>query len=159
MVLKDRGLTEKSSQGRPILGYSDTGTVKLDLDEVSFRTAKYWALKAMKQFKLGGFIILKSSENCYHIVFDRKVSWSENMHIVAWVSLLSKNRGILRWLPMQCIKESSTLRVSPKKDKPSPRVVYRYGKQDGQIQRFLEYRQIIKNILHACLGAQPFIMP
>ena len=30
---------------------------------------------------------------------------------------------------MQCIKESSTLRVSPKKEKPSPRIVYRYGKE------------------------------
>ncbi len=146
-ALKDHGLTEKSSQGKPLLGYSDTETVKLDLDGVSFRTAKHWALKSMKQFKLGGLIILKSSERCYHVVFDRRVSWAENMHVVAWVSLLSKNRGILRWLPMQCIKESSTLRVSPKKDKPSPRVVYRYGKQYGQIRSFLEYRQKIKSII------------
>jgi len=68
------------------IGYSDTETVKLDLDNMSFRTTKYWALKAMKRFKLGGFIILKSSWNCYHVVFNRTVSWSENMHIVAWVS-------------------------------------------------------------------------
>ena len=121
--------------------------MKLDLDNVSFRSTKYWALKAMKRFRLGGFIILKSSENCYHVVFNRMVSWSENMHIVAWVSLLSKNRGILRWLPMQCIKESSTLIVSPKKDKPPPRVVYRYSKQYGQIRSFLEYRQKIKFII------------
>ena len=56
--------------------------------------------------------IIKSSENCYHVVFNRGVSWSENMRIVAWVSLLSHNRGLLRWFVMQCIKESSTLMVS-----------------------------------------------
>jgi hypothetical protein len=45
----------------------------------------------MEWFKLEGFIILKSSENNYHVVFNRRVSWPENMKIVAWVSLLSHN--------------------------------------------------------------------
>jgi len=54
---------------------------------------------------------------------------------------------------MQCIKEKgSTLRVSPKSGnpnpKPSPRVVYRYGKQDGQIREFLNYRKMLKNIIN-----------
>ena len=33
---------------------------------------------------------------------------------------------------MQCIKESSTLRVSRKKGKMSPRIVFRNGKQDKE---------------------------
>ena len=109
--------------------------------------AGFWALKAMKQFRLGGFIVLNSSKRCYHVVFNRSVSWSENLHVVAWVSLLSKNRGILRWLPMQCIKESSTLRVSSKGGKPSPRIVFRFGKQDDQVRRFLESRKKIKKLV------------
>jgi len=48
---------------------------------------------------------------------------------------------------MQCIKGGSTLRISPKKDKPSPRIVYRYGKQDGEIHLFLLKRQEIWNIM------------
>jgi hypothetical protein len=35
---------------------------------------------------------------------------------------------------MQGIKESSTLRVGLKGGKPSLRMVYRWGKQDGQIK-------------------------
>jgi len=48
---------------------------------------------------------------------------------------------------MQCIKGGSTLRISPKKAKPSPRIVYRYGKQDGEIRLFLLKRQEIWNIM------------
>ena len=48
---------------------------------------------------------------------------------------------------MQCIKEETTLRVSPKGAKPSPRIVYRFGEQDKQIEKFLSYRREIKNII------------
>ena len=47
---------------------------------------------------------------------------------------------------MQCIKEASTLRISPKRNKPYPRIVLRHGKQDDQIRQFLAYRKLVKNI-------------
>jgi hypothetical protein len=100
----------------------------------------------MKWFKLKGFIILKSSKNCYHVVFDRAVSWSQNMRIVAWVSLQSHSGSLCKWFLMQCIKGCSTLRVSPKREKPSPRIVYRCGNQSENISEFLKNRQLIKKI-------------
>jgi len=87
----------------------------------------------MKSFKLRGFVILKSSENHYLAVFDRAVSRSENVKVMAWAALLTHKIGQLRYLQMLCIKESSTLRVSSKGGKPSPRIVYRFGKQDEEI--------------------------
>ena len=147
MAMKASGLTEKLCLGKPIFGMTEDEAVMLDFDNVSFNTTKYWASKAMKFHKLGGFIILKSSKDCYHVVFDRSVSWSENMRIVAWVSLLSHNKGTQRYHLMQCIKQSSTLRISNKNQKPSPRIVYRNGKQDNQIRSFLEYRKLIKRII------------
>ena len=130
-----------------ILGYTDTETVMLDFDHMPLENVKYWAKRTMRYFKLGGFLILESSENCYHVVFNRMVMWSENMSIVASVTLLSHNRGLRRWQLMQCRKQSSTLRVSPKGTKPSPRIVYREGKEDTQIAGFLRYRRMIKDIM------------
>jgi hypothetical protein len=46
----------------------------LDFDDRCFRYAKDWAFRTLKQFRLGGFVILKSSKNHYHVVFDRPVS-------------------------------------------------------------------------------------
>jgi hypothetical protein len=79
-------------------------------------------------------------------VFDGGVSWTENMRVVAWVALLSHNRGLAKWFLMQCIKGCSTLRVSFKRKKPPPRIVYRHGKQDQNIKDFLRNRKIIKKM-------------
>jgi hypothetical protein len=146
MVKEGIGLIEKLNPEPPMLGYTDKSTVKLDFDDVPFKLVKYWAIRAMKWFRLRGFIILKSSKNHYHVLFDKSVTWKKNMHIVAWVCLESKNEGLKKWFLMQCIKESSTLRVSSKNEKPSPMVVIRYNKQDNEISRFLEWRKFIKSI-------------
>jgi hypothetical protein len=121
----------KKSSPEFILGYTDTETVKLDLDDVSFERVKYWALGTTKQFKLGGFIILKSSQNSYHVVFDKPVSWVRNVAIVAWVCLMTKHRRLTEWLIMQCIKQGSTLRIGPKKEKIDYRVLKRCARRRG----------------------------
>ena len=130
-----------------ILGISDTETVKLDFDNVPFKTVKYWAERAVNWFQLQGFLILKSSESSYHVVFNRTVSWLENVKIMAWIAMESQIAKLKDYSLMQCIKMSSTLRVSPKKEKQPPRIVYRHGKQDGEIENYLLYRRLIKNIM------------
>lgn len=143
------GLTERLNRNslNSIFGFTDVETVKLDFDDTSFKTVRYWAFRTMRWFKLEGFVILKSSENCYHVVFNRSVCWSENMRIVGWVTLLSHKPKLEKWFVMQCIKQGSTLRVSTKKEKCSPRVVFRYGRQDKQIDGFLTYRRLIKRFV------------
>ena len=147
MVIWGCGLTKKLNRGKPFFGLTEDEAVMIDFDDSSFKTVLYWAKTTMKYHHLEGFIILKSSKNSFHVVFNRSVSWSENMRIVAWVSLLSRNQGTQKYHLMQCIKQSSTLRVSNKKQKSAPRIVYRHGKQDDQIQSFLDYRKLIKRIL------------
>lgn len=130
-----------------VLGFTDDETVMLDLDETTFREVKYWAKRALEFFDLGGFLIMKSSKGNYHVVFNRKISWTENMSIVASIAIQTKHEGLKKWFLLQCRKKSSTLRVGPKGEKPSPRIVYREGKQDGQIAEFHEWRKYIKNII------------
>ena len=129
-----------------ILGFTDTVTVKLDFDNIYYKIVKHWAERTVNWFQLEGYIILKSSKNCYHILFNRKVSWSENVRIMAWVAIESQIQKLKDYVLMQCIKMSSTLRISSKKGKPSPRIVYRFGKEDDQIHSFLSYRRKIKRI-------------
>ena len=148
-------LTGKLCRGKPIFGLTDDEAVMIDFDNSNFRTVLYWAKRTMKFHKLEGFIVLKSSEKSYHVVFNRSVDWSENMRIVAWVSLLSHKKGTQNYHLMQCIKQASTLRVSKKRQKPKPRIVYRHGKQNEQIQGFLEYRKMIKWIIKKLETEQP----
>ena len=131
------------------LGISSTERVVLDLDDTDFKNVQYWAERALNWFDLGGYLILKSSPGCYHVVFNRSVNWPENMRVVAWVAYLSGNEGLRRWHRMQCIKMKSTLRIGPKNEKKSPRIVKRVGEQDRQIKEFLEIRNEVKMILNA----------
>lgn len=139
-----------------IIGFSDDETVMLDFDETSFKTVRYWARQASRHFKLGGFIILKSSKSSYHVVFNRRVTWTENMSVVAWTALESRKEKLRLWLLMQCIKKWSTLRVSPKGKKPPPRIVYREGEHDGQIVGYLEYRRIVKRVWETLRCEPPY---
>jgi len=134
----------KKSSRKPIFGYSDRTTVKLDFDGELFRKVKYWAEKAMKHFRLGGYIILKSSRDHYHVLFNKTVIWEENTKIMAWVAVLSGNAGLKKWVLMQLIKGASTLRVSSKGNKASPRIVRCEGRQDQEISAFLRWRRLIK---------------
>jgi hypothetical protein len=119
----------------------------LDLDDTKAKDIKSLARKTCKRFRLGGFIMLKSSLNNYHVVFNKKVSWKDNMAIVAWMALESKKPKLQTWFIMQCIKQGSTLRISKKRDKPCPRIVYREGREDNMIKAFLEYRIMVKYIM------------
>lgn len=140
-------MKKKSNQGKPTIGFSDTETVMVDFDNTPLTVVKKWADLAMNGFDLEGFLIFKSSKNSYHVVFNRPVSWSENCSIVAWVALLSGNEKLKTYFLMQCIKESSTLRISSKGKKPCPRIVFRLGKQDKQVKEYLSYRRKIKTII------------
>jgi hypothetical protein len=106
----------------------------------------------MKWFRLKGFIILKSSEKCYHVVLDRVVSWSENMRVVAWFALMSHNKGLSRWFLMQCIKGCSTLRVSSERGKPPSRVICKFGEQNESVKDFL--RKKTNNKENQCKTAE-----
>jgi hypothetical protein len=62
------------------------------------------------------------------------------------VAILSKNIKVKDYALMQGIKMSSTLRISPKADKPSPRIVYRFGSQGNAVKDFLDFREFVKQI-------------
>ena len=113
----------------PIVGVDGyRKTVMLDFDNMKFKDVRYWADRTKKWFKLEGFIILKSSKDCYHQVFDRSVSWRKNVHIMNWVAhnYCLANKIVLpplvRYVLLQGIKEDSTLRIGWKGDKPPPRI-------------------------------------
>ena len=91
-------------------------------------------------------MIVQSSKKGFHVVFDHAADWIDNVSIMAWVVLHSKNPGLLKWFTMQCIKRSSTLRVSSKGDKPPPRIVHREGCQDDRIKSYLDFRETLRGI-------------
>lgn len=142
------GLIEKLNRSKPIIGYTDPSIVMLDFDNMGLEEVRYWASRICKEHKLGGFLIIRSSKRNHHIVFNRAVSWDENVSIVASLCLELKHENLTKWFLLQCIKKEPTLRISVKGRKPSPKIVYRYGKGDGQIKEYLRYRKYGRLLSH-----------
>jgi hypothetical protein len=128
--LKDH---ERSRIQRVTFGNFDTHTVQADFDLTPLPKVKYWAYRANEWFDLDGFLILESSRTRYrtkdkhtgkviygysesncNVVWDRYVAWAENLEILGWLALESQISGLTDYLIMQCIKRSSTLRLSEK---------------------------------------------
>ena len=130
-----------------LVGFTDTETLKLDLDETSFKDVKDLAKKTERKFNLRGFLILRSSKDNYHVIFNREVSWSENVSIMSHVVLATKKTKLLKWFLLQCRREASTLRVGSKGDKRPPRIVFRSGDEASRIMVFLDSRRQIKRFL------------
>ncbi len=145
-VRREIGLLLKSSHS-VILGDWDKHTVQIDFDNMEYHCVLEICRKVKSWFRLQGFLVLNSSVGNYHVVFNRRVSWTTNVSVMGWISLLSKNEKVKDYVIMQCVKGSSTLRIGPKGDKPYPRIVFREGRQDGQIKWFLYNRRIIKDIV------------
>lgn len=137
------GLKEQSNP-KTLFGITDTETVKLDFDDTPLDDVNYWAKRVYHWFKLDGFLILKSNESSYHVVFDLPVSWELNVHIMNWVAVECQLKKLSDYVLMQGIKESSTLRVGNKGGKKPPKIKFRFGKQCKQVKKFLEKRKEIQ---------------
>lgn len=149
-----------------VLGDWDNDIVKIDWDERSITDVKRFSFMLNNRYKLDGFIILQSSikthkiwdeehtqivyrfkVGSFHTVFNRAISWSNLISILAWLCLYVKDEGLSKWFYMQLIKGTFTLRHCFKKRKSIPKIVFRYGNQNGQIAEFLANRKFILDIL------------
>ena len=130
-----------------ILGLSDQSTVKLEFDKVPLIFVKYWAKRTCTFYMLEGFIILQSSQSSFHVVFNLPVSWETNFEIMCWVATMSQLEKLRDYVLLQGRKKSSTLRVGNKGEKPPPTIIFRFGKQDKEINEFLIKRKEIQKII------------
>jgi hypothetical protein len=126
-----------------VIVYSDRETVKLDLDDIELSDVRKWSRRACEFFDLYGHQISESSKDCYHVIFDRSVSWSMNVRVMAWVCLMTHHEPLVIWFILQCRKGCSTLRITPKGDKAEPRIIERFGSQGNEIRKYLEYKNNI----------------
>lgn len=140
-----------------IMGISDEHTVMVDLDDTTFFEALKLAALALKKFRLGGFIIFKSSPEHYHLIFDKPCSVIKVFKVISWIAIMSRNPNIWKYVCMQGIKGYCTLRVSPKPINPNgfkhtPRIVYRHGTQNQMIKDYLTFRKhILKSVKNSDL--------
>jgi hypothetical protein len=121
------------------IGFNTDRGVLLDLDNMTFRSALRTAETLLKQYRLEGFLLIKSSPKNYHVVFNRYLSWKKITMIVC------SKYECLRWAIFKLREGQLTLRISKKNGKNKPKVVRQMGKSDKLVKDYLEVYEIFKD--------------
>lgn len=147
-----------------ITGYSDKNTVMFDFDNISLEDVRHCCNLVMEYYHLGGYVILESSKNHYHAIFDKYVSQLTRISITGWICIVGLKCGMIglewdkehtreyarsrieamKWAIMQDIKRGPTLRFSNKGSKGPPSFIESYGTQNHMIARYWETRKLFE---------------
>jgi hypothetical protein len=112
-------------------------------DYIGYEEAWIRAFEALEDFK-EGFLFAESSKRHYHLVFNRRTAKSKVISMIATICLRTRDEELTRWFLNQFTRGNFTLRISSKGKKPSPKIVFRYGKQDKETKRYLQHRRFIR---------------
>jgi len=136
----------KRVQNMFVYGFTTDKGLLLDLDNTSLAETRKIANKYMNRFKLEGYLILKSSQNNYHVVFNKYLTWKKAMEYlfkIVWYYHYYEHGSkpsLTGWAILQACKKSMTLRISNKKHKPKPRYIEEFGKTDKLIDDYCKFR-------------------
>lgn len=106
--------------------------VLLDLDNMTYRKAKWIAKKLMEKYRLEGFLLIRSSRRSYHAVFNRYLSWKKITEVLFCM------HECIRYAVQQMQNGHLALRISPKNGKNKPKILLTIGKTDKLIKDYLE---------------------
>jgi len=121
-----------------VIGFTTDKGIIIDLDNMTYKKAKYIADTLLKKHKLEGFLLIKSSEKSYHVIFNKYLSWRKITKI------LFSSYEAIRYAVFQMKEGFLTLRISRKNGKNKPKIVCKKGKTDKLIKDYLEVYEAFK---------------
>jgi FMN phosphatase YigB (HAD superfamily) len=140
------GLIGKSKKHRKyVCGFTTIKGLLLDLDNTTLKESSAIAEFYCKRFRLKGYLIARSSENNYHVVFNRYLTWKKTLEYlfkIVWRYHYHEHGmkpSLTYWAILQACKGSETLRISKKNHKAVPKVVRCYGETDKLCRDYMEY--------------------
>lgn len=115
-----------------VIGFMTNRGLIVDLDNMKFKKARWLARTLCKQYKLEGYLLIRSSEKNYHVVFNRYLQWK------TITKILFRQYEALRWAVFQMQSGYLTLRISKKNGENKPKILLKVGKQDKLIKEYTE---------------------
>jgi hypothetical protein len=117
------------------IGFMTNRGVVVDLDNMTFKKAKWIAEMLLKRYRLEGFLLVRSSEKSYHVVFNRYLRWR------TITKILFSLYECIRYAVFQMKDGFLTLRISKKNGKDKPKILMEVGKQDKARARLTAKRE------------------
>jgi len=121
------------------IGFNTDRGLMLDLDNMKYKKAKWTAESLLKDYKLEGFLLIRSSKKNYHVVFNRYLRWK------TITKILFSMYECVRYAVFQMKEGKLTLRISKKNGKDKPKILRQVGKTDKLIKDYLEVFEKFKD--------------
>jgi len=121
------------------IGFMTKQGLILDLDNMSYRSAKRFAERLLNKYKLEGYLLIRSSPKNYHIVFNRYLTWR------TITTILFSQYKCLGWAVFQMKSGYLTIRISKKNSENKPRILLKTGKLDKLCAKYLELYEELKD--------------
>jgi len=121
------------------IGFMTKQGLVFDLDNMSYKSAKRFAERLLKQYKLEGYLLIRSSPKNYHIVFNKYLSWR------TITKILFSQYKCLGWAVFQMKSGYLTIRISRKNNEFKPRILLRVGNLDKLCRKYLELYEELKD--------------
>lgn len=114
------------------IGFMTKRGVVLDLDNMTEKKATLKAELLLKRYRLEGYLLIRSSEKSYHVVFNKYLRWR------TITKILFSLYECIRYAVFQMKEGFLTLRISRKNGKDKPKILIAVGKQDKLIKDYFE---------------------
>ena len=102
----------------------------------------------LKEYRLQGYLLVRSSLRSYHVVFNRYLSWKKITEI------LFSRYECSRYAVQQMQNGHLTLRISPKNGKNKPEILLTFGKTDKLIRDYLEVFEKFRKVTNLWLQSK-----
>ena len=132
-----------------VLGFTTSKGVLLDLDNVKLKSVKRLCAIMLKhkryryiksRINLEGYLIVESSKDHYHVVFNNYFSFRNALIIASTVRI----GNITPWLVERMKHGEFTIRISTKNNENKPKIILKVGKTDKLIKDYLETYRLFK---------------
>lgn len=130
-----------------VLGFTTSRGVLLDLDNVNLASVKRLCVVMLKhkrfryiksKIDLEGYLIIRSSPNHYHVVFNKYLTFKNALIIASTVRI----GNIAPWLLERIKHGEFTIRISTKNNSNKPEIILQVGKSTSLIKDYLQiYKQ------------------
>ena len=121
------------------IGFTTDKGLIIDLDQIKLEKVTRIAKKLNTQYNLNGYLIMESSPEHYHLIFNEYLNWKD---ITKILFNFNKN-SVIGWAINQMRRGDLTLRISTNRGS-KPKIITQEGASDRLINDYLTIYDLFK---------------
>jgi len=121
------------------IGFTTSAGLIIDLDDMNLPKVTRIVDKLYQTHDLEGYLIIESSPNHYHVIFNKYLEWNK----ITYILFNFVKNSVIGWSINQMRRGDLTLRISTNKGH-KPKILTVYGETDKLIKEYHTMYELFK---------------